>query len=51
MLLIVFELSSTYPHICNVEIKLRIGQRIKELREKARIEINDDVIQSYREMF
>ena len=35
MLLIVFDLQSTYPEFCPVDVKDKIGQRIKELRETA----------------
>ena len=41
MLLIDFDLESTYSHFCNVDVKLKIGQRIKELREKAEMSQKD----------
>ena len=35
MLLIVFDLQSTYSDFCPVDVKFKIGQRIKQLRETA----------------
>lgn len=41
MLLIVFELKSTKREFCTMRIKIKIGQRIKKLRESENISQKD----------
>lgn len=41
MLLIVFDLLSTFLEFCGVDVKLKIGRRIKELREAKGISQKD----------
>ena len=41
MLLIVFDLQSTYSDFCPVDVKEKIGQRIKELREASSMSQKD----------
>ena len=41
MLLIVFGLKSTNAHLCKMEIKSKVGKRIKEIREQKSISQKD----------
>lgn len=41
VLLIVFRLKSTNAHLCIVEIKSKVGKRIKEIREQKSISQKD----------
>lgn len=41
VLLIVFDLKSTNAHLCKMEIKSKVGKRIKEIREQKRISQKD----------